>query len=303
MKPQKFLLLLLALLTMSCSKEPAPVPEPEPPGNVAHDEMFLRDQSDDPHLMDIYLPETTAETPPQPILFFIHGGSWCTGSKEYLTQPQMKVLSRGKYAVVSTNYTLATYGTPNLLIPKVLSDLAVNIKWLQEHAHEYDMDGGRIIIMGHSSGAHMTALCGIDRSYFSAVDADFGAIKGAICLDGGPYLSDVGKLFLSEYQPWSGAIMIPWLSVAGSDPRVWPQYIPAGIIDPSVANPPFLLIHSSKYNYRYESNEAFEAALKGADIEVERHPLAWEHEDFLRNLGSGIAEYNSTLNSWLDIHF
>lgn len=241
MKLRSFMFLTLAFIAISCGKDPVTTPAPqvasEPPGNVAHAEMVLLNQSDAPHFMDIYLPETTGETPPQPVLFYIHGGSWYMNSRAELTVAQMKALSGGKYVVVTTDYTLAKYGVPNLVVPQVLTDLAVNIKWLRDHASEYDMDGKRIIIMGHSSGSHMAALCALDRSHFTEVGANFDAIKGAICLDGGPYLNDVDKL-LNGY-PWSAGIRTAWTSVAGNDTRVWPQYIPAKIIDTSVTPPHF----------------------------------------------------------------
>ena len=63
------------------------------------------------------------------------------------------------------------------------NDIAAALKWLSNHAEEF---GGRpegFILLGYSSGAHLSALVALDDRYFSNQGLDGSWVKGVICMD------------------------------------------------------------------------------------------------------------------------
>ena len=114
--------------------------------------------------LDIYLPPTGILPETRcPVVIYIHGGSWITGSKEAFVIPYMdevlcSVLDEG-YAVVSIEYLLAdTLGkTPSF--PEAVIDCKDAVRWVRAHASEYGLDSARIGLWGSSAGAHLSLLC------------------------------------------------------------------------------------------------------------------------------------------------
>ena len=64
-----------------------------------------------------------------------------------------QVLKAG-FAFATLNYTLAPYGTVELMVDQVARALG----YLQKQAPELGFDPGRITLSGHSAGAHLAAM-------------------------------------------------------------------------------------------------------------------------------------------------
>lgn len=101
--------------------------------------------------MDIYLPEGPKD--PSPVIVWIHGGSWLSGSKEEC--PPKLFVSSG-FAAVSINYRLS----PEAAYPAQLYDCKNAIYYLRLHAKELHIDPSRIGVWGASAGGHLAALLG-----------------------------------------------------------------------------------------------------------------------------------------------
>ncbi|MEO5881339.1 MAG: alpha/beta hydrolase [Caldimonas sp.] len=105
------------------------------------------------HRLDTYIP---ADARNAPILLMVHGGAWMFGDKANSGVVANKLkhwLPRG-YIVVSPNYRMAR--PPNPL--DQAEDVGRALAFVQANAASWGGDGARIVLMGHSSGAHLVAL-------------------------------------------------------------------------------------------------------------------------------------------------
>ncbi|KAI9328958.1 Alpha/Beta hydrolase protein [Obelidium mucronatum] len=88
-----------------------------------------------------------------PVVVFIYGGAWCSGSKDIYAPLAQSLLSAG-YVVVVPNYVLYPKGK----VEDMLDDIADALVWTHNHVSQYGGDPSNIHIMGHSAGAHLAAL-------------------------------------------------------------------------------------------------------------------------------------------------
>ena len=112
--------------------------------------------------LDIYMPPPAVSARPCPVIVYIHGGSWVTGSKEAFVIPYMQavldsVLDEG-YAVVSIGYLLADTLSGEASFPRAIVDCKDAVRWVRAHASDYGLDATRIGLWGSSAGAHLSLL-------------------------------------------------------------------------------------------------------------------------------------------------
>ncbi|MBE3577664.1 MAG: alpha/beta hydrolase [Limnochordales bacterium] len=103
-------------------------------------------------LLDLYLP--SEQTGPYPLIVWVHGGGWRSGSKEN-PRLALTMVSRG-YAVASINYRLSH----EAIFPAQIQDVKAAIRWLRANAAAWDLDPDRIGAWGSSAGGHLVALLG-----------------------------------------------------------------------------------------------------------------------------------------------
>lgn len=90
-------------------------------------------------MLDLYLPATSTSTP---IIVFIYGGSWSSGSKTmYITMAN--TLRELGYAVVVPDYRKY----PEVKADMMYHDVRKAIRWAYTHAHEFNGDTEQIHIM------------------------------------------------------------------------------------------------------------------------------------------------------------
>jgi acetyl esterase/lipase len=103
-------------------------------------------------LLDLYLPEKSPAGP-LPVVVWIHGGGWKSGSKENC--PLAWLAAEG-YAVVSLGYRLSWLAR----WPAQLDDARAAIRWLRTNAGRYQLDPERIAVSGGSSGGNLAGVVG-----------------------------------------------------------------------------------------------------------------------------------------------
>lgn len=102
--------------------------------------------------MNIYLPSEGEG--PFPVIFFIHGGGWQSGSRhDTQVKPFLHGINRG-YAVISCGYRLM----PEVNYPENLYDIKAALRFIAEHGTELMLDTNRLIIAGASAGAHLAMM-------------------------------------------------------------------------------------------------------------------------------------------------
>jgi acetyl esterase/lipase len=103
-------------------------------------------------LLDLYVPES-ATNGRFPVVVWIHGGAWRSGSKE--KPPAARLTARG-YAVASISYRFSA----EALFPAQIHDAKAAVRWLRANAAEYGLDPARFAAWGASAGGHLAALLG-----------------------------------------------------------------------------------------------------------------------------------------------
>jgi acetyl esterase/lipase len=131
--------------------------------------------------LDIYLP--TKPNGDDAIVMFIYGGAWRAGSRSdyrFVAQP----FAAAGYTTVVPDYRLH----PAVQFPDFVTDIAEAVAWVQR---EMVGEGKppRIVLVGHSAGAHTAALLALDRRYFEAEGLSPDILKGWVGI-AGPYAFD-----------------------------------------------------------------------------------------------------------------
>ncbi|MFF1833475.1 alpha/beta hydrolase [Streptomyces sp. NPDC058231] len=97
--------------------------------------------------LDVYVPR--AHPHGAPILLYLHGGGFMTGSKLLRAHPLLHRLAGSGWVCASANYRLRTAYTDSL------ADARQAIVWLRDHADELGADPSRLVVAGGSAGAHL----------------------------------------------------------------------------------------------------------------------------------------------------
>ena len=103
-------------------------------------------------LLNLYLPEKGDK--PLPLIIWIHGGAWKTGSKDN-PSPALRFTAEG-YAVAHVGYRLSQEAK----FPAQIHDCKAAVRWLRANAAKYNLDSNKFAAWGGSAGGHLVALLG-----------------------------------------------------------------------------------------------------------------------------------------------
>ncbi|GAA3974535.1 alpha/beta hydrolase [Allohahella marinimesophila] len=133
--------------------------------------------------LDIYRPPDDMRQSGKPFktVIFFHGGGWESGTRSNYAFVGERMAKSGYLTVVPD-----TRRYPEVLFPGFMHDAADAVAWVQANISKYEGDPKDIVLMGHSSGAHIAALVVADKSYLKTADASLESIHGVIGL-AGPY--------------------------------------------------------------------------------------------------------------------
>jgi len=113
--------------------------------------------------LDVVRPRSVAA--PVPVVMWIHGGGWVSGTKEAALLWAMPYVEMGM-AVVNVEYRLAKVAEA----PAAIEDCRCALRWIVRNAERLKLDPTRIVVAGASAGGHLalmtgmtTAAAGFDR--------------------------------------------------------------------------------------------------------------------------------------------
>ncbi len=129
--------------------------------------------------LDVYAP--TPATGPLPLLVFIYGGSWDSGSKDDYGFLGAAFAAQG-FLTVIPDYRLV----PGIRFPSFIEDCAAAVRWTEQNAARLGGDPRRIVLVGHSAGAYNVMMVALDAHYLRDAGVDARAIRGIAGL-AGPY--------------------------------------------------------------------------------------------------------------------
>jgi acetyl esterase/lipase len=188
-------------------------------------------------LMDIYSLDANASTS-SPAVVLIHGGGWISFDKSTMRTMGM-FLARSGFVAFSVDYRLMR-GTDNHW-PAQLDDVQRAVRWVRANATKYHVDPDHIGAFGHSAGAQLAALLGMEetRDNSDPALAKFSSKVQAVVDVSGP--SD----FTTNRDPDSDAFLTSFLGgdYAGHA-KVWEDASPAFHV--SRSDSPFLIVHGTQ---------------------------------------------------------
>ncbi len=122
--------------------------------------------------LDVYYPDSIKGF--STIVWF-HGGGLSGGNKELPVQ-----LIQNEVAIVSVGYRL----NPKVKCPKYIEDAAAAVAWTFNNIEKYGGDKKKIFVCGHSAGAYLTTMIGLEKKWLAANNIDANQIAGLFSLSG-----------------------------------------------------------------------------------------------------------------------
>jgi len=138
-------------------------------------------------ILDIYAADKTGG----PVLVYIHGGYWRSGSKEDNCNFVPTFTKRGA-TVVLVEYDLC----PQVTVTDIVRQTRSAIAWVCKNIIRYSGDPARIYVSGHSAGGHLTAMALAHDWATEGLPLD--CIKGAVATSGVFDLEMVPKISVQE---------------------------------------------------------------------------------------------------------
>ena len=132
--------------------------------------------------LDVYQPPRTGSSQLAPVVVMVHGGGWCVGDKQATGVTENKVarwVPKG-LLFVSVNYPMVSDGANAL---RQANHVAKAIAYVQAHARDWGGDPGKVVLMGHSAGAHLVSLVNADAQIRQANGVQ--PVLGTVSLDAG----------------------------------------------------------------------------------------------------------------------
>lgn len=214
--------------------------------------------------IDVYVPPGAQGAP---VLVMVHGGAWKIGDKANSGSIENKLkhwLPRG-YVFVSVNYRLL----PEAMAEGQAQDVAAAMRLVQARAGEWGGDPKRIVLMGHSAGAHLAALLSarpdmVGRPWAGTVVLDSAAMKVSTVME------RRHPAFYDE--------------AFGADPAGWARVSPMDQWTRSAA-PMLLVCSSQRPDKPCDEARAFADLTARAGVTTPVLPQALSHADINRTLG------------------
>ncbi|MEO3433591.1 alpha/beta hydrolase [Inquilinus sp. CAU 1745] len=130
-------------------------------------------------VLDIYQPSAPR---PSPTIVFFYGGGWEEGERGDYFFVGSALATRG-FTTVIPDYRVF----PEVRFPAFIEDAAEAMRWTADHITEFGGDHGRLIVMGHSAGAHIAAMLAFDRKRLAKVGLDASHDLSVMVGLAGPY--------------------------------------------------------------------------------------------------------------------
>lgn len=236
--------------------------------DAASSARVLRYGADPLQAVDLY-----ADPGAGPVLVFVHGGGWSRGDK-LSVNALPDYATRHGLTLASVGYRLA----PAVTAREAAMDVGAAVAEVSRA-----LPGRPVFLLGHSAGAHLAALIGVDPLYLGAAGMKPSDLGGVILLDGAGYDATgprgaglVGRALDAMYDQAFGpeggaerAALSPTLRVANG-----------------TIYPPFLIFHVAAREDSAVQSRALAAALIGAGGRAEVIPAPGEtHMTINRDFG------------------
>ncbi len=221
--------------------------------------------------LDLFLPANVQATQPCPLIVWVHGGAWRSGSKADV--PIAEMVSHG-FAIASVDYRLS----PMAQFPAQIHDIKGAIRFLRANAPRWNADPQKFIVAGSSAGGHLAALTGVGDGVDS-LEGQIGPhrkvtsrVQAIVSFYGASNLQTI----LAQSTPFGLNVRVPALELfLGGQPESKPELarLASPIEHVDAHDPPLWLFHGDQdpqmpINQSHELQGAYERAVVPAKLQV-----------------------------------
>lgn len=191
--------------------------------------------------LNIYLANEEDSTQKQPVILYAHGGGWTAGDKSNVAEKPNYFNGMG-YHFISMNYRLS----PKVTYKEQAEDVAAALKWVIDHAEDYNFDTEKISLMGHSAGGHLMMLAATDDEYLKEFGLSKKNIHTLINIEGPLDISN----FITNFSNFE--------KVYGTDKNNWIAASPSHFIENNEQPPTLIITHLDEVTDQFmrDSKEA-----------------------------------------------
>jgi acetyl esterase/lipase len=229
---------------------------------------------------DVYAPADAAGAP---IIFMVHGGAWIIGDKTNRRTVENKVahwVPRG-FVVISANYRMLPDADPL----EQARDVARAVATAQREARTWGADADKLVLMGHSAGAHLVTL--LASSHELRAEAKLAPWLGTVSLDTGTH-DVVDTMERPHPRLYDRAF--------GTDPSFWREVSPLAQLERGAA--PFLLVCSTRRSDSCPQGDTLAAKARELGIRAEVLRKDFSHAEINALLGEEPA-YTAAVDEFL----
>lgn len=124
----------------------------------------------------------------KPVVVYVHGGAWSIGDKINEIDNKVNLFQSLNYVFISVNYRLSPFpyeldNPDRVMYPAHNNDVADAIKWIKTNINKYGGNPNKLVLLGHSAGAHLVTLTGTNSTFLENVGLSFNNIKGIAAID------------------------------------------------------------------------------------------------------------------------
>ncbi|MGB9957105.1 alpha/beta hydrolase [Haloferax prahovense] len=225
---------------------------------LVHRNRTVTDREERTLTADVYCPNsppaegTETAGSPRPLVVFVYGGAWETGSTGQFARWALDAADEG-FVAAEVSYRLGHEAT----FPAQIEDVCEGIDWVVDRADEFGIDPDAVAVVGHSAGAHLALLAALSDDEFgrrTEIDAAVG-VSGVYDLRADDHERAGESLPLFDDRPSAAELR---------------RCSPITYVDDDADAPPTLLLHGSKDSVVAPDQSARLAdALEAAGNEVE----------------------------------
>lgn len=227
---------------------------------------------------DVYIPPQAQNAP---IIVMAHGGGWFRGDKAMKGVVQNKAtywLAKG-YIFVSTNYRFIPEANPVVQSEDVYSA----VQLIKKRAVVWGGNPDKLILMGHSAGAHLVALLSVNPKPINGK----APWKGTVVLDSGS-LNVPQTMTLPHFELFDNAF--------GKDPKFWVSASPYHQMTKNAT--PILSVCSEPRRISCMQSNELAAKAKTLGVVVKVQPENLTHAEINKNLGLP-SEYTKAVDRFI----
>lgn len=231
-------------------------------------------------MLDVYFPSVTSN---KKIILMVHGGAWKIGDKRHspVITNKVKYFGSKGYTLVSINYDLV----PHVTVEQQMLEVAQALNYVQQNAQNWNADGNKVILMGHSAGAHLVSLLSTSV-YLKSVKYP---ILGTVSLDSAAYNIPIIMQKPKHYGFYD--------DVFGNNQQYWKEMSPYYQINEKIK--PMYLVCSTLRDDSCDQAEAFSSKAQtfGNTVYIDKETK--KHEEINEQLGSDLI-YTQKVESFIN---